>query len=60
LRARAELREWLADLTMLERRATAVEKHHRAFDSAYKAALSEAAKAAVEYATAVNEGANGG
>lgn len=62
VKARTELREWLADLSMLEKRADVVDTgsaSRAAFNRAWIAALAEGAKAATEYADAIGEAANG-
>jgi hypothetical protein len=58
LKARAELREWLADLSMLEKRTDVLDAHRKAWNDAWNVALVEGAKAAVEYVEAIGEASN--
>ena len=67
LKARSELREWLADLAMLRGHSDSLDAGNakrKAFNDAWNAAAAEASKAAAEYADAVaeavREGRNGG
>jgi hypothetical protein len=53
------MREWLADLALLERRVNAVDSQWQAFNDAWKMALEGAAKAAYEYTQALKEMMNG-
>lgn len=58
IKAREELRNWLADLQLLEKRVDVLENGYgkfKAFNDAWTAAMEQACKAATEYAEAVAE-----